>query len=74
MNLTLDLHGVRHQDVPHKVDQFIGYHLTNGSREVNIIVGHSERMKEIVDVTLIDYNLKSEYTFFSKTTLLVKLV
>ena len=74
MNLTLDLHGVRHKEVPRKVDQFIGYHLTNGSREVNIIVGHSDRMKEIVDETLMDYNLKSEYTFLSKTTLLVKLI
>ncbi len=74
MNSVLDLHGVRHQDVPRKVDQFIGYHLSKGSREVNIIVGHSDRMKEIVDITLIDYNLKSEYTFLSKTTLLVKLI
>jgi len=74
MNLTLDLHGVRHHEVPRKVDQFIGYHLTNGTREVNIIVGHSDKMKEIVDGTLSDYNLKSEYTFLSKTILLVKLI
>jgi len=74
MKRVLDLHGVRHQEVPRKVDQFIGYHLGKGVSEVNIIVGHSDRMKEIVDVTLKDYNLNSEYTFLSKTTLLVKLI
>jgi len=74
MNRVLDLHGVRHQEVPRKVDQFIGYHLSKGAAEVNIIVGHSDRMKEIVDGTLKDYNLNSEYTFLSKTTLLVKLI
>ena len=74
MENKLDLHGLRHHEVARKVDKFIGDHIMKGTREINIVVGHSDRMKEIVDETLNDYNLKSEYTFFSKTTLLVKLV
>ena len=73
MGSKLDLHGFRHNEVPRKVDKFIGDHLTKGTTEVKIIVGHSDKMKEIVDDTLKDYNLESEYTFFSKTTLIVRL-
>ena len=73
MKYTLDLHGVRHRDVPRKVDEFIGYHLMEGSHTVNIIIGHSDQMKKIVDKTLTDYNLISDYGFLSTTTLIIKL-
>lgn len=73
MNYILDLHGVRHQDVPRKVDQFLGEHLLKGTTEVKVIVGHSKKMEEIVNSTLRDYNLTSQPTFGSTTTLSISL-
>ena len=73
MNITLDLHGVRHHEVPRKVDQFLGEHLLKGSREVKIITGSSDKMKEIVNETLEDYQLTSSPTFGSNTSLTISL-
>lgn len=69
----LDLHGVKHIDVPKEVDSFVGTHLQKGTREVSIIIGHSDKMKQIVDETLEDYGMKSEYHFLTPTVILVKL-
>ena len=41
--------------------------------EVNAVLGNSEKMKNVVDSVLSDYNLSSEYSFLSKAELLVKL-
>ena len=51
----LDLHGIRHHEVPRKVDVFLGEHLKKGTNEVTIITGHSDNMKKIVDEVLVDY-------------------
>lgn len=74
MKLSLDLHGVRHSNVSREVDKFIGKHLMNGSNEVEIIIGMSESMKNIVDSTLSDYGLESEYDFLTKSKLKIKLI
>ncbi len=73
MNRSLDLHGVRHAEVSRKIDSFIGEHLMKGSNEVEIIIGNSENMKRIVDSTLEDYGLESEYNFLTKSKLNIKL-
>ena len=49
----LDLHGIRHHEVPRKVDVFLGEHLQKGTNEVTIITGHSDHMKKIVDEVLV---------------------
>jgi DNA-nicking Smr family endonuclease len=69
----LDLHGVRHNEVSRKLDIFLGEHLTKGSNEVIIIIGHSDQMKKIVDNVLVDYGLTSEFGFLNKTQLIIKL-
>jgi len=69
----LDLHGIRHREVPRKVDVFLSEHLQKGTNEVTIITGHSDNMKKIVDEVLEDYGLTSEYGFLSKAELKVKL-
>lgn len=74
MQNKLDLHGVKHVDVPKEVDSFVGTHLQKGTREVSIIIGHSDKMKHIVDKTLEDYGMKSEYHFLTPTVILVSLV
>ncbi len=73
MTNSLNLHGVRHAEVPRKVDLFIGDHLMKGNSEVEIIIGNSDEMKKIVDNTLKDYGLDSEYNFLTKSKLNIKL-
>ena len=62
MKNKLDLHGVRHNEVSRQVDKFIGDHLQRGSNEVEIIIGHSDKMQSLVDETLKDYDLYSKNT------------
>jgi len=54
---SLDLHGVKHKDVPREVDKFIGSHLMGGSNSVIIITGNSDEMKRLVGETLSDYEM-----------------
>jgi len=74
MNLTLDLHGVKHKDVFICVDKFIGEHILIGNPEVHIITGHSDKMKELVNEVLGDYGLDGKPGFVDDTILHIKLV
>ena len=74
MENKLDLHGVRHHEVSRQVDKFIGDHLQRGSNEVEIIIGHSDKMQSLVDETLKDYDLYSKKHFLTNTILIVSLV
>lgn len=74
MNLTLDLHGVKHKDVFTHVDKFIGEHILLGHPQVHIVTGHSDKMKKLVKEVLGDYGLDSETGFFDTHTLHVKLL
>ena len=74
MNLTLDLHGVKHKDVFTHVDKFIGEHILLGNPQVHIITGHSDKMKELVNEVLGDYGLDSKPGIFDAYYLNIKLV
>ena len=74
MNLTLDLHGVKHKDVFTHVDKFIGEHILLGNPQVHIIIGHSDKMKELVNEVLGDYGLDSKPGIFDATILNIKLL
>jgi hypothetical protein len=52
----LDLHGVRHKDVRRKVIRVIEDSWCK-EEEIEIITGHSQRMKEMVMSVLNEYNL-----------------
>lgn len=56
----LDLHGVRHKDVPRKVDKFLGEMIDSRLPELTIVTGLSVDMQDIVINTLKDYNLDYE--------------
>jgi DNA-nicking Smr family endonuclease len=53
---TLDLHGVKHADVSKLMDQFIWEQMNKKSREVEIITGISQAMKQVVIKNLKDYD------------------
>lgn len=57
---TLDLHGVRHRDVPRKVDEFLGENINSRLPELFIVTGLSVEMQDIVIESLKDYNLEYE--------------
>ena len=52
----LDLHGVRHIDVQREVIRFVEKHW-NHNVQLEIITGHSERMKDLVLEVLEEYKL-----------------
>lgn len=53
---TLDLHGVKHADVSKLMDQFIWEQMNKKTREVEIITGISQAMKQVVIKNLKDYD------------------
>jgi DNA-nicking Smr family endonuclease len=53
---TLDLHGVKHADVPKLMDQFLWEQMNKKTMEVEIITGLSTTMREIVIKNLKDYD------------------
>jgi len=71
---TLALHGTFYEDVSIKVDRFISKCILEKALEVEIITGNSDRMKELVNEVLLDYNLKSETPVYNNGTLLINML
>ena len=70
---TLDLHGVKHADVPRLVDQFIWEQMNKKSREVEIITGISQTMKDVVIKNLKDYEFNYSEAWNNPGKLIVSL-
>jgi len=70
----LDLHGTFHKDVKVKVDKFISKCILEKAQEVEVVTGHSDRMKELVNEVLDDYNLKAVTPIFNNGTLLINML
>lgn len=51
----IDLHGVKHEFVPRRLDTFFWEMMQKNEVEIEVITG-STRMKEIVKDTCLDYN------------------
>jgi DNA-nicking Smr family endonuclease len=71
---TLDLHGVKHSEVPRLVDQFLWEQINKKSREVEIITGLSTAMREIVINNLKDYDFTYNDEYKNPGKIVVKLV
>ena len=59
----LDLHGIKHEDVPRKVIHFVEDSWDSGD-EVEIVTGHSGTMRDIVIKVLDEYSLEYENVFY----------
>lgn len=70
---TLDLHGVKHADVPKLLDQFLWEQMKRKSKEVEIITGVSNVMIEIVINNLKDYDFKYREAWNNSGKLIVML-
>lgn len=54
----LDLHGIRHMDVPREVDKFMYNNIRSDVQFLYIITGYSPIMQEIVIETIKDYGVE----------------
>ena len=70
---TLDLHGVRHADVPKLLDQFLWEQIQKKRREAEIITGISHSMIEIVIKNLKDYDFTYNESWNNPGKIIVKL-
>ena len=71
---TLDLHGVKHADVPKLIDQFIWEQMNKKSKEVEIITGISHTMKQVVIKNLKDYDFNYHEAWNNPGKLIVSLI
>jgi DNA-nicking Smr family endonuclease len=73
MNI-LDLHGVKHSEVQKTLDNFLFENMTNNIKQVEIITGLSDQMKNLVKKVLIEYNFDYEEDLKNKGKINVFLV
>ena len=71
---TLDLHGVKHADVAKLMDQFIWEQMNKKSKEVEIITGISQTMKQVVIKNLKDYDFNYNEAWNNPGKLIVSLI
>jgi len=71
---TLDLHGIKHAEVQVLLDQFLWENMKNNQREVAIITGISNQMKNIVVECVNDYMMTCEEEYNNPGKIIVKLV
>ena len=71
---TLDLHGVKHADVARLMDQFIWEQMNKKSKEIEIITGISQTMKDVVIKNLKDYEFTYNEAWNNPGKLIVSLV
>jgi DNA-nicking Smr family endonuclease len=71
---TLDLHGVKHADVPKLMDQFIWEQMNKKSKEIEIITGLSQTMKQVVIKNLRDYEFNFNEAWNNPGKLIVSLI
>lgn len=71
---TLDLHGVKHADIARLMDQFIWEQMNKKSREIEIITGISQTMKDVVIKNLKDYEFTYNEAWNNPGKLIVSLV
>lgn len=73
MKNRIDLHGIKHENVPRELDQFYWQMMQRGHTEVEVITGISYKMKEIVSKVSNDYNFKVEEIPLNPGALKVKI-
>ena len=71
---TLDLHGIKHADVPKLLDQFLWEQIQKKRREAEIITGMSHGMLEVVIKNLKDYDFTYNEAWNNPGKLIVSLV
>jgi DNA-nicking Smr family endonuclease len=71
--MRIDLHGVKHENVPRKLDSFLWEAMQKNKGQVEVVTGISNRMKEIVTETCKEYGFKVIETTINPGSLIVNL-
>ena len=71
--MKLDLHGIRHEDVRRKLDVFLWDSMQRKIRNVEVITGHSYKMKEIVSEVCQEYGFEVSEGIINKGYLTIEL-
>ena len=72
--MKLDLHGIKHEDVPRKLDVFFWEMMRADKHQVEVITGISSRMKEIVIENCKDYEFVVNERYFNPGSLIINLI
>ena len=72
--MKLDLHGIKHEDVPRKLDVFFREMMKRDKNQVEVITGISSRMKEIVIENCKDYGFVVNEMYFNPGSLIINLI
>ena len=71
---SIDLHGLKHEDVSRTLDGFLWQNMQNKIKEVRVITGNSEEMKRIVRETISDYGFTSQEEYLNSGVLIIKML
>jgi DNA-nicking Smr family endonuclease len=70
----LDLHGIKHSEVQIILDQFLWENIKKNQKEVAVITGLSDQMKNIVRNCVDDYNMICQEEYLNPGKFIIKLV
>ncbi len=71
--MKIDLHGIRHHEVPRKLDTFFWEMIQRKVGQVEVITGISTEMKKIVIETCKDYGFEVNEMYFNPGSLVINL-
>jgi DNA-nicking Smr family endonuclease len=71
--MKIDLHGLRHYEVPRKLDIFFWEMMQKNLHQVEVVTGISDKMKNIVINTCKDYGFEINEMYFNPGSLIINL-
>lgn len=71
--MKLDLHGIRHHEVPRKLDVFFWEMMQNNVGHVEVVTGISSTMKDIVIESCKDYGFEVSEMYFNPGSLVINI-
>jgi len=72
--MKLDLHGIKHEDVPRLMDAFIWEHMQKKSTYIQVVTGNSSTMKQIVKNVVAEYGFDVSDEFSPNGQVMINLV
>lgn len=70
----IDLHGIKHEDVPRKLDVFFWQMMQRNVSQIEVVTGISDQMKKIVKDVSKDYNFQIREIQLNPGSLIIDLV
>jgi len=71
---SIDLHGVKHEDVGKLLDSFLWENMQKNVKGVRIITGNSSEMKRIVNEIIEEYGFVAVEEYFNTGSICVNMV